>query len=79
MKRTGRFINYISRDILQLILLVSPDYEDKLHAHLRNSGTGLGKYMYPACEPPHRQSSNSFFRAVEEAKKKTGVDRCQHM
>jgi hypothetical protein len=24
--------------------------------------------MYPACEPPHRQSSDSIFRSVEEAK-----------
>jgi len=28
----------------------------------------LGKYMYPACEPPHRLSTYSFLRAVEEAK-----------
>ena len=45
------------------------DYEDKLRAHLLTSGARLGKYMYPACEPPHRLSSDSFFRAVEEAKK----------
>jgi|SRR6266850_2542185 len=27
-----------------------------------------GKYVYPACEPPHCLSTCSFFRAVEEAK-----------
>jgi hypothetical protein len=31
------------------------------------------KYMYPACEPPHRLSTYPFFRAVEESKSRAST------
>jgi hypothetical protein len=55
------------------------NYENEIAAHLQTSGARLSKYVYPACEPPHRQSSDSFFRAVEEAKKITGANKSQRM
>jgi len=50
-------------NILVLVLL-----ETSTTASYCTKCVRLGKYMYPECEPPHRLSVYSFFRAVEEAK-----------